>query len=302
MKSATMLCLAAWVLALAGCATSSPSSRETAARAASGPDPLQEKGFVLEVLRHVYRWHFDQSYVLEAGNLGQLEVWSRRLSPRLDAEDRSDYAEMWIPAVKTVVELKRAEYSVPELKLDIVEKEFKVVRVVRQFQAPAARRLYQSRSYPVQEVREFLFATRADRLPVSDALRAGARQLIADYLNRSHPEPFSQAQVFYISPLSRVCNEVWVFWETGRKLMLFAADMDLSSPSFSRVSQLRMQAIDLDKDVVASTREAPGSNAFVTKDWVGRLFFNCIMYGEKLTRTPEELQRLRAGSANPAPQ
>jgi hypothetical protein len=32
----------------------------------------------------------------------------------------------------------------------------------------------------------------------------------------------------------------------------------------------------------------------VTKDWVGRLFFNCILYGERLVRTPEEMNRLRS--------
>ena len=82
--------------------------------------------------------------------------------------------------------------------------------------------------------------------------------------------------------------------ETGRKVMLFSADMDLSNPGFAQLSQLRMQVIDLDKDVVASTKEVPGSNAFVTKDWVGRLFFNCILYGERIVRTPEEMNRIRA--------
>ena len=74
--------------------------------------------------------------------------------------------------------------------------------------------------------------------------------------------------------------------------------MDLSNPGFSQLSQLRLEVIDLDKDVVASTKEVPGSNAFVTKDWVGRLFFNCILYGERLVRTPEEMNRLRAASHN----
>ena len=74
--------------------------------------------------------------------------------------------------------------------------------------------------------------------------------------------------------------------------MLFSADTDLSNPGFARLSGLRMQVIDLDKDVVASTKEVPGSNAFVTKDWVGRLFFNCILYGERVVRTPEEMNRI----------
>ena len=139
-------------------------------------------------------------------------------------------------------------------------------------------------------------------MPISDTLRACARKLMADYLNKAHEGPLTQDQTFYISPLSGVCNELWVFWETGRKILFFSADMDLASPGFSQLSQLRMQVIDLDKDIVASTREVPGSNAFVTKDWVGRLLFNCILYGERVVRTPEQIRRLRSDpAAKPVP-
>jgi hypothetical protein len=303
MKRGNCFCLTLLVALCAGCLAPSPSNPGTAGPASRKTDPLQQMGFGLEVIRHVYRWHFDQSYVLEAGRLETIEVWTRRLHPKLDADDQSEYGEMWIPAVKTLVELKRAQYRVPELKLDIAERSFKVTRVTRQAQAPGPRRQYQVHDYGVNEVRDYLFATRAERVPISDTLRESARRLIADYLNKSHPEPFAEDQTFYISPLSSVCNEVWVFWETGRKLMLFTADMDLANPSFSQLSQLRMHVIDLDKDVVASTREVPGSNAFVTKDWVGRLFFNCILYGEKLVRTPAEINRRRAeAAARPASQ
>jgi hypothetical protein len=154
--------------------------------------------------------------------------------------------------------------------------------------------------YNLAEVRDHLFATRADRLPLSDTLRTAARKLIFEYLGKVHPSPFTEDQVLYVAPVSAVCNDLWAFWETGRKIMLFSADMNLSNPGFSQLSQLRLDVIDLDKDVVASTREVPGSNVFVTKDWVGRLFFNCILYGERLVRTPEEMNRLRAeASAKP---
>lgn len=305
MKQGIRLCLMTVAVAAlcGGCATSSVSNRDAASPDSSKPDALLEKDFVLEVLRHVHRWHFDQSYVLEAGKMETLEVWGRRLHPTLDEGDRSEYAELWIPAVKTLVKLKRSEYRVPEINLDIAERSFKVTRVNRQPEAPALRRHYQVREYAVKEIQDYLFTMRSHRIPLSDTLRESARRLIAEYLDRVYPAPFAVAQTFYISPLSPVCNELWVFWETGRKVMLFTADMDLTSPGFTRLSQLRMQVIDLDRDVVTSTREVPGSNAFVTKDWVGRLFFNCILYGEKLVRTPDEInQRRTEERSKPVPQ
>ena len=259
------------------------------------PIPCCKSSFVYEVLRHVYRWHFDQSYILEAGQADTLEVWARRLHPVLDPDDRSEFAELWIPAVRARVELKRSNYRVAEMNLEIVDSSFKVKHVSRQL--PPARLPLALHHRPVRhlpELREYLFATRTNRVPISDNLRAAMRKRIFQQLNKTHPGPFTEDQVIYTAPLSTACNDLWVFWETGRKIMLFSADADLSNPGFSQLSQLRMQMIDLDKDVVASTREVPGSNAFVTKDWVGRLFFNCILYGERVSRTPEEMRRLRS--------
>jgi hypothetical protein len=298
MKPHTFFSCLVGALALAGCVSSSNPTRNTAL-----PDPeaalkpLLEKQFVLDVLQHVYRWHFDQSYLLEAGKLDTIEVWARRLHPRLDSDDQSEFAELWIPAVNTRVELKRSEYKVPEMNLEVIDRSFKVKRVTRQLRPPVSPSNYQVGRYALAEVQDHLFATRSNRVPVSDNLRAAARNLIIDYLNKTHPAPFTEDQVLHVAPVSPVCNDFWVFWETGRKIMLFSADMDLSSPGFSQLSQLRLQVIDLDKDVVASTKEVPGSNAFVTKDWVGRLFFNCILYGERLVRTPEEINRLRVDPA-----
>jgi hypothetical protein len=302
MKHHTLFVCLVGALALTGCVSSSNPTRHTALPDSEAAlHPLLQEQFVLDVLRHVYRWHFDQSYVLEAGKMDTLEVWARRLHPRLDSEDRSEFAELWIPAVNTRVELKRSDYKIPEMNLDVVDRSFKVKRVTRQLRSPVSRSNYQVGHYALPEVRDYLFATRTNRVLMSDNLRTATRKLIADYLNKAHPAPFTEDQVCYVAPVSTVCNDLWAFWETGRKLMLFSADMDLSNPGFSQLSQLRLQVIDLDKDVVASTKEVPGSNAFVTKDWVGRIFFNCIFYGERLVRTPEEINRLRADPAAPPP-
>jgi hypothetical protein len=279
-------------LALAGCMSPSNSSSNSAAaggEAVSGK--VLEKQFVLEVLRHLYRWNFDQSYVLEAGKVDTIEVWARPLHPKLDAGDKSEFAELWIPAVNMRVELKRSDYTVPEMNLAIVDRTFKVKRVTRQPGAPASRSNYQVGRYELSEVRDYLFATRTNRVAVSENLRTAARKLMTDHLKKAHPAPFTEDQIAYLAPISPVCNDVWVLWETGRKIIHFSADMDLANPGFEELSQLRMEVIDLDKDVVASTKEVPGSNVFVTKDWVGRLFYNCIMYGERVVRTPEEMNR-----------
>jgi len=285
-------------LCLTGCVSSPNSTQQNkVAQPAMTLSPLLEQPFVFAVLDYLYRWHFDQSFVLEQGKADAIEVWLRPLHPPLDAGDRSEFAEMWIPALNMRVELKRSDYRIPEMNLPVVDDTFKIEHVTRQLRPPAARSDYQVGRYAVAEVREHLFATRTNQVPLSNNLRTAARKLVVEYLNRTHPDPFTEDQIFFIAPVSTVCNDVWVFWETGRKLMLFSADVDLASPSFAQLSQLRIQVIDLDTGVVASTSEVPGSNAFVTKDWVGRIFYNCILYGERVVRTPEQMNQLRAAPA-----
>ncbi len=289
-------------LALAGCMSSSDPNRNTAvshpvAASATTLTQLQEKPFVFAVLEYLYRWHFDQSFVLEAGKEDTLEVWVRELHPRLDDGDRSGFAEMWIPALNMRVELKHSDYLIPEMNLAVVDRSFKVKRVVRQLRSPASRSRYEVSRYALSEVQDHLFGSRTNQMQMSDNLRVAARKLVFDYLNKAHPAPFTEDQILYVAPVSSVCNDLWAFWETDRKLMLFSADMDLANPGFEQLSQLRLEVIDLDKDVVASTKEVPGSNAFVTKDWVGRMFFNCILYGERIEKTAEEMNRLRAAPA-----
>ena len=140
MKNHTLFGCVIGTLALAGCmSASNPSRNRAVSESEAALGPLLQKQFVLDVVQHVYRWHFDQSYILESGKPDILEVWARPLHPRLDAGDRSEFAELWIPAVNLRVELKRSDYNVPEMNLEIVDRSFKVKRVIRQLRPPASR-------------------------------------------------------------------------------------------------------------------------------------------------------------------
>jgi hypothetical protein len=289
-------------LTLAGCMSSSNPNRNASvpqlvATATPAFTQLQEKPYVFAILDYLYRWHFDHSYVLDAGEQDALEIWIRELHPRLDDGDHSEFAEIWIPAVNMRVELKRSDYLIPEMNLPVVDNSFKIEHVSRQLRPPVSRSSYLVNRYPLPEVQDYLFDSRTNRVQMGDNLEHAVFKLVFDYLNKVHPAPFTEDQILYVAPVSSVCNDLWAFWESDHKLMLFTADVDLSSPGYEQLSQLKLEVIDLDKDVVDSTREVPGSNAFVTKDWAGRMFFNCILYGERIVRTPEEINQLRAASA-----
>jgi hypothetical protein len=46
-------------------------------------------------------------------------------------------------------------------------------------------------------------------------------------------------------------------------------------------SKLNVKIYDIDKQVVVSLQEVPGSNAYLTRDQVGRALYNCIILGRK---------------------
>ena len=93
-------------------------------------------------------------------------------------------------------------------------------------------------------------------------------------------------QIVHCAPLSPVADEVWVFWETGRLLLHFDSDMDLQSEALWKHSELTADVYDIDEQVVVSLQEVPGSNAYLTRDQVGRALYNCIVLGKKYELAP----------------
>ena len=47
--------------------------------------------------------------------------------------------------------------------------------------------------------------------------------------------------------------------------------------------ELAVRIFDIDEQVVVSLDEVPGSNAYLTRDQVGRVLYNCMVYGKSLT-------------------
>ena len=92
-----------------------------------------------------------------------------------------------------------------------------------------------------------------------------------------------QDQIVHLAPLSDVANEAWIFWETGRLLIRFSSDIDLEHPALWEHDQLAVELFNIDEQTVVSLDEVAGSNAYMTRDQVGRILFNCIVLGKRLT-------------------
>lgn len=253
------------------------------------PAELTDKTYLYEVVRYLYRWQLTEDEVARLVASDRLTVWISMLSVPLDAGDRSVLGEIMLPQVGLRVRVKRADYRIEETGVEVKSPSFRIVQVVREplpTRAPCGARVIGA---DMKEMREYLFRTRAQHDYPDQALVKRLQQAVRKQAAREGRLPAAAAdgeKIVHVAPLSPVANEVWVFWEAGRKLLLFASDIDLSNPAVWEQETLMSRIYDLDEQVIVSPDEAPGSNRFLTRYQVSRALFNCLLYGQRLTLQP----------------
>ena len=277
----------ALVASLLGCRTSPPPA---APPVASGvPSELLQQPYLFEIVRYLYRWDLDESEVERVVSAKRFVFWVRRLEPKLDPGDQSLLGEILLPQIGLSVKVKKADYRIEELGITVKSQNFKITKVTR---APTPSRVPRSCevvTVDMKEMRDYLFRTRNQRdFPdpeLVQRLREALREEAAKEGLLAKMQPTTE-QVVHLAPLSPVANEIWVFWEAGRKLFHFASDIDLANPEVWRHEVLAAHIYDLDQQVVLTHDEAPGSNRFLTRHQVGRALFNCVVLGQRVVVQP----------------
>jgi hypothetical protein len=280
----------ALVLLLPACRTSTPAGSTATGDA---PPELLEQSYLFEIVRHLYRWQLDEEEIGRIVGTKQTVFWVRRLEPKLDAGDHSQFGEIILPLVAIRTTVKKADYQIEELRTVVRSQTFKITQVSR---GTVPRRPPPGCAVvevDTKEMRDYLFRTRYQHdFPdatlverMREALRKEAAKEGASLPTNVPPGDL----VVHLAPLSPVANDTWVFWEAGRKLFYFASDIDLANPAVWEHETLMAHAFDLDKQVVVSHEEAPGSNRFLTRYQVSRALFNCIMLGQRTAIPPRRL-------------
>src|ERR1035438_6880471 len=277
----------ALVALLLGCRTSPPPAAPPVALGV--PSELLQQPYLFEIVRYLYRWDLDESEVERVVSAKRFVFWVRRLEPKLDPGDRSWVGEILLPQIGLSVKVKKADYRIGELGITVKSQNFKITKVTR---APTPSRAPQSCevvAVDMKEMRDYLFRTRNQHdFPdpeLVQRLREALRKEAAKEGLLAKMQPNTE-QIVHVAPLSPVANEIWVFWEAGRKLFHFASDIDLANPEVWRHEVLAAHIYDLDQQVVVSHEEAPGSNRFLTRYQVSRALFNCFVFGQRITVPP----------------
>lgn len=250
--------------------------------AANVPAELLEKPYLCEVVRHLYRWQLDETSVEQIAGAKDFPFWVRRLDVKLDEGDRSQYAEIVLPMVGLSAKVKKADYTVADLGTMATSKTFRIVNVARIAVPPAAPEGSAVTTVGYAEMKDYLFSTRTQSVFPDDVMIERLRVALRKQLALDPNAREAGEQVAHLAPLSPVANELWVYWETRQLLIRFAADIDLENPVLWENQALTVRTYDVLNQVVVSLDEAAGSNAFMTRNQIGRALYNCIVLGRRL--------------------
>ena len=253
--------------------------------------PMRSEQHLFEILYYAFLWHYDRSYLLTDQRKGDLEIFFRPVPRELDAGDQSKFAELWIPDIHMVIDLKRSDYRIEELGLAVKDDHFKIRRVVREETPPAPLSSYQHYDIPHAKVRDWITLNLRTAGPLAPTLAKRLRETLLDFDLGREPD-VTVTHVFHLAPISPASDDLWVFHENKKQLLLFSSDMDLSNEAYWESTPITLEVYNLAPEVIlAADASAAGSNT-LSKDFVGRALFNCVVLGERIEVSPERAKQL----------
>jgi hypothetical protein len=244
---------------------------------------------VLEVLRHLYRWQMDETIFWQGELPEEGTIFLRDVNFERDEGDSSRYVEMYVGNFPLRVSLKKADYRIPELGLAVRNNRFKIVGISYSTEGVPDDLLpeFEHRTRNVADVVRQLYETRNRKIFLGEALEKRLAHALRKQIENESPEPEEKfpegtEHVFWVAPLSPVSNDLWIFWENAHRLIKFSSDADYDSEAFWEIGPLGVHIYDLDSDVIVAPAEAPANDAMITKDFVGRALYNCIVLGKRV--------------------
>ena len=260
---------------------------------------LEDRKYLFEVAQYLYRSYLDENHAQIIEEEGEVVFWVREESEPMDSDDESRFGTILLPQLNYSCSVKKADYSIPELGLEVRNESFKIINVSA-FAQETEPDGFTSVTISADDIQEMAHRTRAEaRFPEGELLmemRKAARLEILQYVQErneaglpihlgeiEHPDHLAtKQQIAYMAPLSNVANDVWIYWETGEMLLHFSSDLDLEDPGLWGHEHLKVDLYDLEVQTVVSLQQVAGSNAYLTRDQVGRALFNCIVLGKKV--------------------
>ena len=290
----TTLAICALIVAFNAAAT--PKAPPNRAKTAPAKDrvvsdkPLDPESadYLRGALHYIYYWFLDSAHFFEQDQDKDLEFMVKQTDYAKDSGSHSVRYEVIIPDLNLGIDLVRANYRIEELGLPVTNDSFKIVAVYPNLREPGTNEGFAVRILEENRVFSELLKQRNTKSPPPARMMQKLRKSLNTLAQLELGHVTDTSQTFYIGPLSQFSNDIWIFWETGKKLIRFSSATDFTTDGYWQLLPLFTKVYDLDTDVVTSLEEVSGSNAYITKSWAGRIMYNCIVDGVKLVVSPAQ--------------
>ena len=243
-----------------------------------------EDSFV-DLAQYLYRWYLDENDFKDRNPAYRGKLWIRAIDGVLDPGDKSRFLELVFPAIGVKVSLKKSDYTIEELKLKVKSDGYKITKISRAAgDVLGDPQDYASLDLDVEALYEKLFSTRLEAEYPDDELFSHLRSIAAEqcaHLNQGTPA--AGTQTVWVAPISPLANEIWMYWENRKVLFRFVSDIDIKNKGIWNYDSIFATSHDIITQTIVSYEEAPGEDSFMTRDQVGRVLYNCMAFGKKIT-------------------
>jgi hypothetical protein len=176
---------------------------------------------------------------------------------------------------------------IEEINKPVKSNGFKVVNVEKTGNETYDKNGITTISVSIKEIREYLFKTRFQSDFPDGALFKRAREALRkefdmEKMKKAQNEAGIDENVIYFAPISPVSNEIWIYWETQKLMLKFSSDIDIKNPLVWENEKLFVHTYDLLTQTVVSLAETNGSNRYMTRNQIGRVLFNCMVFGQRV--------------------
>ena len=162
---------------------------------------------------------------------------------------------------------------------------------LREDAPPAPLSSYQRHAVPHAKVRDWITLNLRTAGPLAPTLAKRLRETMLDFDLGREPD-VTVTHVFHLAPISPASDDLWVFHENKKQFLLFSSDMDLSNEAYWESTPITLEVYNLAPEVIlAADASAAGTNT-LSKDFVGRALFNCVVLGERIEVSPERAKQL----------
>lgn len=261
---------------------------EVAASAEVTPE-LAGRDYLYEVMQHLYRWYLDEEDIEKGAGEDSVVFWVRRLDVDRDEGDHSEWAEISLPRIGVTATIKKTDYVIEELGVEVQSDGFRIVNVARRAvpsEPPLETTVVETTR---KDVRDHLLRMRTQTTFPDAAMSKRLGKALREHLQLDLEARPGEEHIVHVAPLSPVANDLWVFIEDQKLLVHYASDLDLTNDALWGHAALAVRTYNIPNATVVSLDEVPGSNEFLTRDQVGRVLYNCIVLGRRLvlSATPE---------------